>query len=493
MPKKIAGRRPSAPPLTQSQVAELSRRLDQSNGALDRGDLSGALAALSDIGPPLAAHPAYRAQRASVLARRIAKPAALAEAERLFRGLVADGVRDPSIAVNFGALLKILGKFGQAAKVLKEAIAAWPEIAAAHSGLAAVRYEQGAWAEAEASFRAALERAPGDARSARGLGHLRLGAGDFAEGWRAYAERRRLLATPLPPGAPPDLPIWDGTDATPEPTLLWREQGVGEQILFSGLAPELAAAGVAVDLMVDTRLQALLQRSLDGVTVLADAAALDPSRYRRHGPVGALGAATRPDAARCPPPRPTLQADPTRTDAMRRWLEGLGPGLKLGVSWRSESTRAAGKKSIPIERWGPILKREGVRFIDLQYGPTADERAEAQRRFGVEIASHPDLDRKDDIDGLAALIAALDGVVTISNVTAHLAGALGAKTLLLLSKSHFWYWGYEGGDRCRWYPGIEIIRRDDPGLDASGWSGVVSQAARRLEIWRDTRAASEET
>jgi hypothetical protein len=92
---------------------------------------------------------------------------------------------------------------------------------------------------------------------------------------------------------------------------------------------------------------------------------------------------------------------------------------------------------------------------------------------GAEIYTDPDIDRFDDIDGLVGLIDGLDAVVTTSNVTAHLAGALGKPTLLALHNMPFWYWS----DPFDAYRSVERFRQPSP----RDWASVVQSVARRLD------------
>jgi ADP-heptose:LPS heptosyltransferase len=95
----------------------------------------------------------------------------------------------------------------------------------------------------------------------------------------------------------------------------------------------------------------------------------------------------------------------------------------------------------------------------LQYGETSKEIKNISDHYGIEIISIDEIDNFNDIDGLASLIDACDYIVTSSNVTAHIAGALNKKTYLLIpySEGKIWYWG-ESENKSLWYPSIGIYR-----------------------------------
>jgi ADP-heptose:LPS heptosyltransferase len=146
---------------------------------------------------------------------------------------------------------------------------------------------------------------------------------------------------------------------------------------------------------------------------------------------------------------------------------GEAPGRPrlIGVSWRSFQPKARGelgrRKSSSLQALQSLSQH--ARLLDLQYGDTAAERA-AFTQAGGRLERLEDLDLFNDLDGLLAAIAACDLVVTTSNVTAHLAGALGKRALVvfLAARPPFHYWASPHG-RSLWYPSVEIVTA--PGLD----------------------------
>lgn len=118
----------------------------------------------------------------------------------------------------------------------------------------------------------------------------------------------------------------------------------------------------------------------------------------------------------------------------------------------------------------PLLGMDGLRFVDLQYGDTAAERAALQT--GADIAHIDDIDILRDTEGLAALIDACDIIVTVSNTTAHIAGALGKRVWLMLPKNlgSFWYWQTDRKDTL-WYTDVHVLRQQSSG----DWGPVIAQ------------------
>ena len=149
----------------------------------------------------------------------------------------------------------------------------------------------------------------------------------------------------------------------------------------------------------------------------------------------------------------------------------LGAGLVFSVIGGLFGT-------VVLATLAPLFKIPGVRFVDLQYGDTAAERTELASSLGVTLQHVPDLDLFDDLDGLAALVAACDAVVTVSNTTAHLAGALGVPVSVLVPSGNgrLWYWGT--GDRTGWYPSMRLYRQPAGGAWEPAVAAVAADLAR---------------
>ena len=135
-----------------------------------------------------------------------------------------------------------------------------------------------------------------------------------------------------------------------------------------------------------------------------------------------------------------MRPDPARVEAFKRRYAALGPGPVIGIAWQSKSTSHR-RKSLALEDFAPLFQAlPGATFVSLQYGDTRDEIAAASQRCGVRIHRDDSFDNWADLDGLAAQIAALDHVVTVSNLNAHLAGAIGLPAHVLITQNALWYW-----------------------------------------------------
>ena len=151
--------------------------------------------------------------------------------------------------------------------------------------------------------------------------------------------------------------------------------------------------------------------------------------------------------------------------------------MSCGIAWKSASNKVGHDKSLNLRELGPILNLRDISFVDLQYGDTLKEREALKRESGITINKLEDIDNFNDIDGLSSLIDACDFIVTISNVTAHLAGALGKKVFLMApySKGRCWYW-HDGLQTSLWYPSIQVFTQTESG----DWSAPINQIKEKI-------------
>jgi ADP-heptose:LPS heptosyltransferase len=146
----------------------------------------------------------------------------------------------------------------------------------------------------------------------------------------------------------------------------------------------------------------------------------------------------------------------------------------MGLSWVSKNPNIGHFKTARLDDLESVLRLPGCRYVDLQYGDTLAEREVLKQSAGLNVERLEDVDNTNDIDALAALIAACDLVVTVSNTTAHLAGALGKPTWVLVpySRGRIWYWFNDRGD-SPWYPRARIKRQKQ----GQPWKDLIESSA----------------
>lgn len=343
--------------------------------------------------------------------------------------------------------------------------------------LAASLEKRGAWRETVVELQRALELAPTNVRTLWNLALGRLRLGELEGGWALYDHGIGVADYRGPARLFPGRPF----ETSARRVLLWGEQGVGDQVMYASMLGDLVSRGVGGVVETDPRLVPLFARSFPGfafVPATSPPQSATSTNCETAMPMASLGRHLRPDFASFPRHAGYLQADRARVAELRaRYAAATGVDHIVGISWMSGARRNADAKSIDLKSWAPLLQLPGVAFVSLQYGADGAQVAEASRALGARIIDDPEIDQLRDLDGFAAQVAAMDHVVTISNTTAHLAGALGRPGTVLLPRARglHWYWFVERPD-SPWYPSLTLLRQSVPDV----WDDVIDAAARRV-------------
>jgi tetratricopeptide (TPR) repeat protein len=382
---------------------------------------------------------------------------------------------------NLGAALHKLRRFPEAEAAHRRALAIHPDHPVALTHLGAALAAQGDEETAIACHRAVLSRTPDCADARWNLSTLLLGRGELAEGWPHYDARWQTILKAA--WRDHGVPLWSGQPLTGRRILVWREQGVGDEIMFASCIPDLVSAGASVILTATPKLRPLFTRAFPGVEVwddwqLADAGAL---ALDYHIPMGSLPRWLRPTLDRFPAHTGFLVPDPARAAFWRERLASLGPGLKVGISWRSRlMTDARRAFYSSLSDWGPIFRTPGVRLVNLQYDRCGPELAAAEAAFGVAIKNWDDLDQFDDLDGVAALVSGLDLVLAPDNSVGELSAALGRPVWRLDSGAD---WSAFGTGARPWQPSMQLFQRR-PG---TSWADLIEVVGRALADFQASR------
>jgi len=441
--------------------------------------------ALAAYDRALAANPDFveaHRRRALLLSQQGAAAEALAASARA----LAAAPEDPRVqASHAGLLVQIRGPSEEAADLLRRAAAREPGNHETQASLAGTLVMLGHEDEARAAIDRALALRPDEpnARLARAL--MRLRGAELAGGWEDYAhrwrtERFRALRRHA------DRPDWTGQPLGESTILLWGEQGLAEEILFAGMVPEVQRRARRVLIECDPRLVPLFRRSWPGAVVTGRGdEALVPETV--HFQASTLGAAAllRPGLESfAQTAAGYLKPDPLRRNRIRARHDRLGARMRVGIA-RAASSDALPLAAVAAAQWARILDLPGAAFFDLQPGSAP---APVQSGSSTEVTLHrePGLDLAQDLDGAAALIAALDLVVAANGPTAHLAAAVGVPVWLLTPSGpgSVWYW-FAGREDSPWYPTMRLFRQT-PGGD---WDPAIEAAASALaQRIRATRA-----
>lgn len=308
-----------------------------------------------------------------------------------------------------------------------------------------------------------------EALLARAFEELKRGRYDRA--WGGYEERFTARGA----CGPDARRLWHGEPLQDRTIFVHREQGIGDEVLFASCYPDLLAHGGRCIVSCDERLTLLLRRSMPAAEFLPIRPAKNSWKVWPDPPgdfhiaSGSLPRFFRPHLTAFPPHRGFLRADPDRTRIWRERFGAIGRGPKVGVSWQGgqdlENLRHA-----PWSFWTEILRVPGVHLVSIQYG--GDQAIQAlQRQLGMRIHRPQGVDLWKDLDELAAVISALDLIVTVTNSVAHLAGALGIPTWVPFTPSWGAWWILESGV-TPWYPSLRIYSKRSARED---WAGITAE------------------
>jgi tetratricopeptide (TPR) repeat protein len=316
--------------------------------------------------------------------------------------------------------------------------------------------------EAIICHKKAIELNPDSADSHHNLSHTYLSMGNFLEGWEEYEWRWK---TKKVEGTKPNFskPEWNG-ERFEGRLLIWAEQGIGDQILYSSIFKDLSSYPQKKIISLDKKLIKIYQRSFPNFIFIDRLVNITEDNFDYQISIaGAVKFFRNSIDDFSKSLFPYLITDENRTEEISARIKGAQNQLICGLSWKSANADIGDFKSIPLREFEPILGLDTIKFVNLQYKSDAFKHEEEESRYGAYIHD-TDVDIYNDIDSLASIIQACDIVITCSNTTAHLAGALNKNVVLLLpiASGRFWYWKDNDG-KSVWYPSITILHQKTTG------------------------------
>lgn len=478
-------------------LALLDRALGVAPGVANLHRLRSALLARLDRGDEAVA----AAERAVELAprdpaQRVAKAECLLQLDRIDEaeavlsaalGLAPDDV--PTLSM-LGRLHNQRGAYDRAEAVLRRAVELQPRRPHAWNTLGMVHNACGRYAQALEAFEAAERAGPMTPGALYNKAFALLALGDLSAGWQHY--QVGIHAGERPAWRRPGRPLWEGEPLAGRRIGLLAEQGVGDQVLFLSCLDDFRALpelqGAEIELEVTPKLAPLIARSFPDLTVHPAEKDLDlvraiDARLDVCLPMASLPVFTRPTVESFAGTRAFLGPDPGRVDHWRARLAELAPGPVVGLCWRSMNMATARRNQyLRVEDLPPLMAEPSVSFVSLQYGDAAQERAWLAEATGGRLLSLDDeLDMTDELDEVAALMAALDAVVAPKSTVAWMAAALGRPTLVFGRRAGFWH--MLGTERLPFLPAVELFTVD---ADRRVVEAVPAMARRVGELTRWT-------
>jgi tetratricopeptide (TPR) repeat protein len=403
----------------------------------------------------------------------------VAGATESFRHAVEADANHSAAHANLGYLyFRDLAEYERGAEHIERALALDPNNRSAQCNYTMVLSHRSLHEEALAVCDRLLAESPGmhEARLNRALVLLKLRRYD--EGWDDYESRKQVRCNFIPRTLP--WPEWQGEDLNGKTILVHGEQGLGDEIMFASCIEAVISRARQVVIECSPRLRSLFERSFSKAIVRpgvqgasSPAWVEDAPTIDCHSPSGSLPRYFRRRESDFPAHGGYLVADPERLQRWQGRMAALGPGLKVGLSWRGgmQSTRRT-LRSLDLSLFDSILRTPGTRFVDLQYGDTLAERSALAAR-GIDLASWPDAIA--DFDEAAALICSLDLVITVCTTVVHLTGALGREAWVLVPSVPEWRYQADGAS-MPWYPTVQLFRQGND----EGWDAVIERTAVRL-------------
>jgi len=269
--------------------------------------------------------------------------------------------------------------------------------------------------------------------------------------------------------------------------LVYAEQGLGDQIMFASCLPDLLDRVGGCVIECAPRLAPIFRRSFPTATIKPQArddarlaSLVEAARFDYQVAIGSLPGYFRRNWSDFPQHNGYLHADAARVAYWKDRLDALGPGLKVGISWFGgvASTRRAAR-STQLQDWLPVLSQASCSFVSLQYGDVSGELETVSGEHQVNI--HRWSAANDDYDETAALVTALDLVISVQTAVVHLAGALGKPAWVLVPAVAEWRY-LQSGDSMPWYPSLRLFRR----RCANGWESVIAAVSVELAKLRQT-------
>jgi len=442
----------------------------QPNDAQALGNLGAVQMALGDKAEAIASFrraaelapdhaPAWRNLALALLENR--EPA---EAARVFDQIAQANPGKAEAWNDLGAARHRAGDTAGAAAALREAVRLDPRLAGAWCNLGAVQNDQAQDEAAIASFGRAISIEPShiDAHVFRGASLLRQGR--FAEGWQDYDWRLKQRRGPrVDRGF--NQPRWQGEDFAGRRLLIHAEQGLGDTIQFMRYLPMVKARGGAVIFEVQAPLHRLISRSpaTQGVEAVVEGEALPA--FDLYCPLLSLPRIFATGLSSIPGGIPYLTANA----ALLPPLPANRKGRRWAITWAGNPRHPADRlRSLPGSALDGLAGLRDVEFVSLQMAPAA--RPEKLPLFDAA----PYL---TDFAVTAAVLADADLLITVDTAVAHLAGAMGRPTWLLLPYVADWRW-LTGRRDSPWYPSLRIFRQPQSGDWASLVDRIADEAAR---------------
>ena len=379
-------------------------------------------------------------------------------AEVQFRKIISLAPKMVDPYVNMAKLNIFRENFQEVIYWFEQAIAVDPEHAQLHNHLALFLVQAGRPDLALPHHLSTITRSPGNPEYRFYLGMTLFALGRLEEAypnWELRWARREV-------GEKSNLPIpeWAGTPNNGQSILVYREQGIGDEIIFVSCLTDIVSRFERVVCVCHSKLEKLFARSFPSVEFHSGEYKFSQSEIAAlqwQVPMGSLPTVFRPDVPSFQSQTQLLTPDASKVEEFRQRLRPKNQTLTIGISWRSTLLTLERRALYPyLHFWQAIFNIPGITWVNLQYGDVGKELIDAETQFGVSIVNFPDVDHFNDLDTSSALMKACDLVIGPSTSTTMLSAAVNVPTIRIAD-------GYDpyqlGTDHYPWLPTLTPIPR----------------------------------
>ncbi len=277
---------------------------------------------------------------------------------------------------------------------------------------------------------------------------------------------------------------WSGEDLAGKVIMIWREQGIGDEIMFYSVVNYLRNVAARVIVECDYRLQSLLSRSFPDCIIRpylnGDQSHSSQCDYDYHSPVGSAYGLIFSSLDKFNEIKPYIIPCPKKIDHYDRRLGGRTKVTRVGIAWKTGlPTPIRNLHHTRLSDWGGVFNLPNVQFVNLQYGDVSNEILDTENKYNVSLNNWNDIDRKNDFDDMAALMVNLDVIVSTGSAVFQLAGALGVKTLLLAIHTDPYQLGL--ANQYPHHPATEIFFPEQGASVSSLLDYVIPERIRQLQ------------
>ena len=353
---------------------------------------------------------------------------------------------------NLGLTLHRLNLMDQAIAAYQRALKIKPDYPIACHNMGFTLEKMGQLAESIKWYEKAISMEPNYIHAHTNLGMTLLLAGDYQRGFLEY--EWRLQHEDAEPRNFQSIP-WDGRPLINKRLLIYPEQGYGDSIQFIRYLPEVKSKGGMVILETHKYLVPLFKRLpyIDDIVIHGET----PPLVDYHVAIASLPCVFKTTLETIPCKIPYLFRPEKEKSILVQTIEMMD-GFRIGISWAGSPIHKNDiNRSCSLSLFYQLTQIKGVILFSIQKGPACDDLKHSQQMPVVDLS-----DLIHDFSDTATAIFHMDLMISVDTATAHLAGAMGKPTWIMIPHAPDWRWMRDRGD-SPWYPSIRLFRQQTPG------------------------------